>query len=89
MVVATMLSVSRGLCERTDLDRLRTLLTRIGLPTKASVDMRSLVKTVRYDKKVINRMIYFVLTKGIGHVTLAPVSDLGELRAALRAAWSV
>jgi hypothetical protein len=33
-------------------------------------------------------MIHFVLTKGIGHATLAIISDLGELRAAFRAAWS-
>ncbi|NJD67390.1 MAG: 3-dehydroquinate synthase [candidate division NC10 bacterium] len=89
MVVATMLSVNRGLCERGELDRLRTLLMRIGLPTKASVDMKQLVPTIGYDKKVRNRMIYFVLTKGIGHATLAEISDLGELRSAIRAAWSV
>ncbi|MBZ0169203.1 3-dehydroquinate synthase [Candidatus Methylomirabilis lanthanidiphila] len=89
MVVATMLSVNRGLCEREDLDRLRTLLTRIGLPTKATGDMKSLVYTIGYDKKVRNRVIYCVLTKGIGHVALAALSDLAELRAAIRAAWSV
>lgn len=89
MVVATALSMHRGLCEREDLDRLRTLLTRIGLPTKASVDVNSLLSTVRYDKKVRNQMIYFVLTKGLGHVALAAISDLGELKAAIRAAWSL
>lgn len=89
MVVATMLSVNRGLCEREDLDRLRTLLMRIGLPTSGSVDTKSLVQTMRCDKKVRNQMIYFVLTKGIGHVVLAAISDLSELKSALREAWSV
>jgi len=88
MVVATALSMNRGLCEREDLDRLRTLLTRIGLPTKTSVDMNSLLRTVRYDKKVRNKMIYFVLTKRIGRAMLAAISDPGELRAAVRTAWS-
>lgn len=88
MVVATMLSVHRGLCEPEDLHRLRALLTRIGLPTRASVDTTSLVQTMRYDKKVRNQIIYCVLTKGIGHVALAAISDLSELKAACRAAWS-
>lgn len=84
MVVATKLSVDRGLCEQRDLDRLRTLLIRIGLPVETSLDMKRLMRTIGYDKKVRNRMIYVVLTKGIGHVTLAEISDLGELRAAVR-----
>jgi 3-dehydroquinate synthase len=88
MVVATMLSVNRGLCEQEDLNRLRRLLARIGLPTTAYIDTRSLLYTIGYDKKVRNQMIYFVLTKGIGHATLATISDLGELRTAFRAAWS-
>lgn len=89
MMVAIMLSVKRGLCEREELDRLRTLLIRIGLPIRASVNPSSLLQTIRYDKKVRNRMIYFVLTKGIGHAMLAAISDPGELRAAISAAWSL
>lgn len=89
MVAATMLSVNRGLCEREDLDRLRTLLARIGLPTRASVNTKELLHTISYDKKVRNQMIYFVLTKGIGHVTLAVISDPSELKAAINAAWSL
>lgn len=89
MVVATMLSINRGLCEHEDLNRLRTLLARIGLPTRTSGTTASLLQTMRYDKKVRNQVIYFVLTKGIGHATLAAISDPGELRAAIRAAWSL
>jgi 3-dehydroquinate synthase len=89
MVVATMLSVNRGLCEQEELDRLRRLLARIGLPIMASADTKTLLHTIGYDKKMRNQMIYFVLTKGIGHATLAAMSDLGELRAAIAAAWSL
>jgi 3-dehydroquinate synthase len=89
MVVATMLSVKQGLCDRQDLDRLRTLLMRIGLPTKAAVNTKCLMKTIRYDKKVRNKMIYFVCTKGIGHVTLAALSDPKELESAIKASWSL
>lgn len=89
MVVATMLSVNRGLCSYEELDRLRTLLARIGLPIAASVNTDSLLKAMRYDKKVRNQMIYFVLVKGIGLTTLAAISDPGELRAAISAAWNL
>lgn len=86
MVVATMLSVSRGLCEERVLHRLRALLLRIGLPITSQIDIRSIVKTIGYDKKVKNNIIYFILTKGIGHVTVAPISEPSELRTALAAA---
>jgi 3-dehydroquinate synthase len=86
MVVATMLSVRRGLCEQDDLLRLRSLLERIGLPTRLSANVRSLLKTMNYDKKVKNQVIYFVLTKGIGHVTLAAISESDELKGVLAAA---
>ncbi len=86
MVVATTLSVRRGLCEEEVLHRLRSLLVRIGLPITSSVDANSLLKTINYDKKVKNQVIHFVLTKGIGHVTLAAISGPRELGAALAAA---
>jgi 3-dehydroquinate synthase len=83
MVVATALSVMRGLCGEEDLHRLRSLLRRIGLPTTSPIDLESIVKSIVYDKKIKNNMIYFVLTKGVGHVTVAPISDRRELRRAL------
>lgn len=86
MVVATTLSVKRGLCEEGDLHRLRSLLQKIGLPVTTSVKPNNLLKTAGYDKKVKNNMIHMILTKGIGHVTVAAISDPGELRAALVAA---
>ncbi len=86
MVVATTLSVRRGLCGEEDLHRLRSLLATIGLPTTSSVDVTSLLTAINYDKKVKNQVIHFVLTKGIGHVTLATISGPDELRPVLAAA---
>jgi 3-dehydroquinate synthase len=83
MVVATALSVMRGLCEEEDLHRLRFLLQRIGLPTTSPVEIKNILQSICYDKKIKNNMIYFVLTKGVGHVTVAPISDRRELRRAL------
>jgi 3-dehydroquinate synthetase len=86
MVVATALSVMRGLCGEEDLHRLRSLLRRIGLPTTSPVEFTSILQSIVYDKKIKNNMIYFVLTKGVGHVTVAPISDRRELRGALASA---
>jgi 3-dehydroquinate synthase len=83
MVVATALSVMRGLCAEDDLQRLRSLLRRIGLPTISPIELPTILKSISYDKKIKNNMIYFVLTKGVGHVTVAPISDRHELRRAL------
>lgn len=83
MVVATALSVMRGLCAEDDLQRLRSLLRRIGLPTISPVEFKTILQSIVYDKKIKNNMIYFVLTKGVGHVTVAPISDRHELRRAL------
>ena len=86
MVVATALSVKRGLCEKEDLERLRFLLRKIGLPVTSSASVRNILQSICYDKKVKNNVIYFVLTKGIGHVMVAPISDRGELRRVLASA---
>jgi len=83
MVVATRLSVMRGLCGGDDLHRLRSLLVRMGLPTSTDHSDKTLINTIGYDKKVKNNIIYFVLTKGIGHVTVTAISDVRQLTAAL------
>jgi 3-dehydroquinate synthase len=85
MIVATTLSIQRGLCDEDVLRRLRSLLHRIGLPVTLPIDEKLIIKTAGYDKKVKNNIMYFVLTKGIGHVTVAPVSEPAEFRHALAA----
>jgi 3-dehydroquinate synthetase len=53
------------------------------LPTISPIELPTILKSIVYDKKIKNNMIYFVLTKGVGHVTVAPISDRRELRRAL------
>jgi len=86
MVMATSLSVRRGLCEEEVLRRLRSLLVRIGLPISSKVGSDTIINIIGYDKKVKNNIIYFVLTKGIGHVTVSAISNHRDLRAAIVAA---
>ena len=83
MLVATALSVRRGLCPRQDAARLGSLLRRFSL-IPASPPSPELRETYMVrDKKTRDGVLQFVLTPGVGGVTLAPVSDRNELREAL------
>jgi 3-dehydroquinate synthase len=84
MVVATALSVRRGLCPEKDARRLQELLGRFGLLGRPLPPPESLEKYMVSDKKARDGVLQFVLTRGVGSVTFAPVLDRGELRSALR-----
>jgi 3-dehydroquinate synthase len=86
MLVATEVSVRRGLCPREDADRLAGLLARFGLLSAALPAFESLEKYIVTDKKRRDGVLQFVLTRGVGSASLAPLSGLEELQAALRAA---
>ncbi|MFB3820156.1 MAG: 3-dehydroquinate synthase, partial [Candidatus Methylomirabilales bacterium] len=86
MVVAAELSVRRGLCPRQHADRLAALLRRFGLLTAPLPAFEALEKYVVSDKKRRAGVLQFVLTHGVGSASLAPLSGLDELQAALRAA---
>ncbi len=84
MVVAAALSVRRGLCAPADAARLATLLRRFGLLAAPPPPLEALKHYLLRDKKRRDETLQFVLTPGIGSVTLAPLSSLDELQAALR-----
>ena len=75
MVAAARISCQVGLCSEEVPARLRALLQRIGLPTALKIQPKQLKETIGYDKKIKNNMSYFVLTKDLGSVTVAPVFD--------------
>jgi 3-dehydroquinate synthase len=84
MLVATALSVRRGLCPEADARRLRRLLEQfslLGAPLPAPELLESYMVS---DKKMRNGVLQFVLTLGVGSVSFAPVFDRSELRAALQ-----
>ena len=83
MVAAARISCQVGLCSAEVPSRLEKLLQRIGLPTALSIQPKELCKAIGYDKKMKNNMSYFVLTKGLGSVTVAPVFDPLEALEAL------
>ncbi len=84
MVVAAALSVRRGLCPEKDARRLRELLERFGLLGTLPPSPESLEKYMVSDKKARDGVLQFVLTRGVGSVTFAPVLDREELRRGLR-----
>jgi 3-dehydroquinate synthase len=84
MLVATTLSVRRGLCPEADARRLRALLERFRLLEAQLPTPEALETYVVSDKKMRDGVLQFVLTLGVGSVSFAPISDRNELRAALR-----
>ncbi len=83
MLVATTLSVRRGLCPASDAQRLQALLRRLTLVPDLRLSPETIEKYLVRDKKMRDGVLQFVLTRGVGSVTLAPVSDRKELREAL------
>jgi 3-dehydroquinate synthetase len=86
MLVAATLSARRGLCPQGDVGRLRALLERFGLLAAAVPSPESLETYMVSDKKARDGVVQFVLTRGVGSVTFAPIFERGELRKALEAA---
>ncbi len=84
MLVAAALSVRRGVCPESAALRLRALLARFGLLAVPLPEQESLEKYVVSDKKARDGVLQFVLTHGVGSVTLAPIFDLQEVWSGLR-----
>ncbi len=75
MVAAARISCQMGLCSEEVPSRLQAILQRIGLPTALNIKPTKLIDAIGYDKKIRDSMSYFVLTKDLGSVTVAPVFD--------------
>jgi len=84
MLVAAALSVRRGLCPEGDAARLRELLNRFGLLEAPLPSPESLETYMVSDKKARDGVVQFVLTRGVGSVTFAPISEREELRRAIQ-----
>lgn len=73
MVAAARISCLMGLCSEEVPRRLERLLQEIGLPTALPIDPERIVNSIVYDKKLMDNVSYFVLTKDLGTVTVAPI----------------
>ena len=69
MLVAGEISCHLGAMEKNELDRLKTVITRAGLPTPIpELDMDRIIEAMRHDKKIVQGKIRFVLPRRIGEV---------------------
>lgn len=74
MVYAAELSYKAGLCKKDVIQRLRTIISRAGLPIAPPVFSRtSYFKAMELDKKVLGGEMRFVLVENIGKVRIEKV----------------
>ena len=69
MVAATEIAVQQGICEEALLERLKNLLTRVGLPLDAkhfNIQLDAVMATMRHDKKFIHGTNHFILPVACG-----------------------
>ena len=74
MAIAGALSVEQGFLEQAALDRLVTLLERIGLPVEIAIDGEQALEALRHDKKRYGDTVQFVLLDRIGHAFIHPLA---------------
>lgn len=66
MVIVTKISVSLGLCEKSELDELTELLRSVGLPTECPYTADELASIATADKKRLGEYISFIIPQKIG-----------------------
>ena len=74
MVMASRLSKEKGLLAADEVARIESLLTRLGLPTHIDFDPAAIIEALGKDKKREDRLIKFVLLKGVGHCGIQDIS---------------
>lgn len=80
MVLASRISVARGMLSENDASRIETLLHNLGLPTRIPKYVSKLMEVVKNDKKRKGDSIHFVLLEEIGKskITEIPYKELEE-----------
>ncbi|SEA65280.1 3-dehydroquinate synthase [Desulfuromusa kysingii] len=80
MVVAAKISVKQGLCSQEHVDRIRSLLQSLGLPTDPpEFSLDEYIVSMQRDKKVKQGHLTLVLNRGIGEVVLHKVDDIASV----------
>jgi 3-dehydroquinate synthase len=76
MVKAAALSVQQGLCDRASFERIRSLISKAGLPLEipSGLSMQSLIQAMQTDKKSADGKIKFVMCMGIGKTCFQSLS---------------
>ena len=74
MVLASAISVRKGLLTPREDQRLSDLLRKLKLPTKIEVDRLRLLEAVERDKKRVREKIHFVLLDGLGYARVEEIA---------------
>ena len=82
MVIASALSVKKGLLSAEEDLRLRAVLKNLKLPTRLETGSRQIIDAIAKDKKRTGDRIHFVLLDGIGNARVEQL-NLEELKGAL------
>jgi len=83
MVAASRLASRLGLLDGDQAERVEALLSRLGLPTRASADYGELLTFMARDKKARARRLRMILPKRIGCVSIVDDIPESELRPVL------
>jgi 3-dehydroquinate synthase len=81
MVVAAEISAARGRIGRQEVDRIRALLERLGLPLRTDADREAVLAALGRDKKRQGDRIHFVLLDAPGRAVVEEIA-LEELQSA-------
>ncbi len=79
MVLATELSMQKGLLSKSEAERIKALLSRLNLPVRIDFDKQAVIDALGKDKKRENANIKFVLLDGIGRAVIEDIA-MEELR---------
>lgn len=74
MVMVAEMSVKRGLLSITGLQRVKSVIERMGLPTDSGMPLQDLLEALKKDKKKEGASVTFILPAGIGKCVIAPLS---------------
>lgn len=84
MVAAGRISNKMGMLSKKDLYRMKDVLEKTGLVTKApEVDIAQLIEIMKHDKKVLAGKIRFVLLNSIGKAIMSDIVPLSLVEEAL------
>jgi 3-dehydroquinate synthase len=84
MVAAAMVSQRMNVLSYSDVEAIKTIIVRAGLPINIpGLDIRKIIKVMRHDKKKTRGKIRFVLPKSIGEVFITDEVDIILVRQAL------
>ncbi len=83
MMLASSLSVRKGLLSETDAGRIRSLLEKLNLPIRLQMNKEKILDAIKKDKKKKGDHIYVVLISSIGSALVDRVS-MSDMKNALK-----